>query len=524
MVANLRLENPHAHLWRAVHLVHSHLYGIRIPAAQTKEKGVSKIKLIETESSPHLFLMWARFLTSHVQTSGFFLYTFFTIASYFLYGCPLNLTSQQTLQESTMQKSFLQKLSRKTIFTTIIVALAVIVAIIFFANPAPSEAAEVPALQTAKVRTGDLVVTASGAGTILPASQVDLAFRSPGVVTELNAVIGDSVKSQQVLARLEENIQAEADFQALFTAEGVAQAELALVTAQDALVTAENNVIYLIGSDAWYWQGQIEKPEATQADKDFARSKMDYFLGLRYVDESDITLARADLESARVALQDAQAALDIVKAGPDALSKPIAALGPEMAKLEQARLALENTRLVAPFDGEMTTVNAVLGQTVGNSPVMTIATTNKLLVRFYLDETDLDKVAVGNRVAFTFDAYQNQPVDGEVVIVEPTLQVVDGTPVIVVWASLPTETGLNLMSGMTVDAEVIAGESLKTLIVPVQALRELAPGSYAVFLVGPNEQLTMTPVTVGLRDFANAEILSGVKAGDVVSTGTVETK
>jgi multidrug efflux pump subunit AcrA (membrane-fusion protein) len=155
---------------------------------------------------------------------------------------------------------------------------------------------------------------------------------------------------------------------------------------------------------------------------------------------------------------------------------------------------------------------------------MTIATTEKLLVRFYLDETDLDKVAVGNRVTFMFDAYQNQPVDGEVVTVEPTLQVIDGTPVIVVWASLPTETDFSLMSGMTVDAEVIAGESLKTLIVPVQALRELAPGSYAVFIVDANGQLVMTPVTVGLRDFANAEILSGVKVGDVVSTGTVETK
>ena len=67
-------------------------------------------------------------------------------------------------------------------------------------------------------------------------------------------------------------------------------------------------------------------------------------------------------------------------------------------------------------------------------------------------------------------------------------------------------------------------KSLETFIVPVQALRELAPGSYAVFIVDANEQLTMTPVTVGLRDFANAEILSGVKAGDIVSTGTVETK
>ena len=423
-----------------------------------------------------------------------------------------------------MQKNISQKFSRKTIFITLFAALALIIAVVFFVRPTSSEAAEVPALQTAKVRTGDLVVTASGAGTVVPASQLDLGFRTSGVLTELNVAVGESVQTAQVLARLEENIQAESDFQALFTIQGVAKAELALVSAKDALVVAESNVSYLVGSDAWYWQQQLERPEATQAEKDLAQSKLEYFLSLRYIDESDIALAQANLESARVALQDAQAALDIVKAGPDALNAPIAALGSEMAKLEQARLLVESTRLTAPFDGTVTSLNAVTGQTVGTTPIMTIATTEKLLVRFYLDETDLDKVKVGNRVTFMFDAYQNQPVDGEVVIVEPTLQVVDGTPVIVVWATLPTETGFNLMSGMTVDVEVIAGESLKTLIIPVQALRELAPGSYAVFIVDANGQLVMTPVTVGLRDFANAEILSGVKAGDVVSTGTVETK
>jgi len=423
-----------------------------------------------------------------------------------------------------MQKTFLQKLSRKTIITALVVVAAVVAAVAFFANPAASEAAETPALQTAKVRTGDLLVTASGAGTVVPAAQLDLGFRTSGVLTELNVAIGDSVQAAQVLARLEENIQAEANFQSLFTTEGVAQAKLALVAAQDALVVAEGSVVYLIGSDAWYWQEQMEKPETTQAEKDTARTRMDYFLSLLYIDESDIALARANLESARVDLQDAQAALDIVKTGPDSLNAPIAALGTEMAKLEQARLALENTRLTAPFDGELTAVNIVLGQTVGTTSVMTIATTDNLLVRFYLDETDLDKVAVGNRVAFTFDAYPNLPVNGEVVIVEPTLQIIDGTPVVVAWASLPSDTELNLMSGMTVEAEVIAGEALGALIVPVQALRELAPGSYAIFIVDANGQLVMTPVTVGLRDFANAEILSGVKVGDVVSTGTVETK
>ncbi|HRE26937.1 MAG TPA: hypothetical protein PK954_09920, partial [Anaerolineales bacterium] len=68
------------------------------------------------------------------------------------------------------------------------------------------------------------------------------------------------------------------------------------------------------------------------------------------------------------------------------------------------------------------------------------------------------------------------------------------------------------------------GEARDALLVPVQALRELAPGSYAVFVVEADGQLKLTPVTVGLKDFANAQILTGLQAGDVVSTGTIETK
>ncbi len=389
--------------------------------------------------------------------------------------------------------------------------------------PSQTTTTETP-LQTAKVRTGDLVITASGAGTVIPAAQVDLGFRSGGALSELNVSIGDAVTVDQVLARLEANLQAEADFQALFDEESAAQAELVLANAHTALYNAENAMIYFIGSDAWYWEEQMEKEGATEAEVEAARAKRDYFLSLIYIGDADLALARANLESARVALQDAQTALEIVQAGPEALTQPLVAIGPQTAKLEQARLAMESTRLTAPFDGTVTSLNAVAGQTVGTSPILSIATTQDLLVRFYLDETDVDKVAVGNRVTFTFDAYPDQPMEGEVVGVEPALKTVDGTPVVVVWAKLPLETEAIILSGMTVDVEVIAGEARGALLVPIQALRELSPGSYAVFVVGEDGQLKLTPVEVGLRDFASAEILSGLSAGDVVSTGTVETK
>lgn len=430
--------------------------------------------------------------------------------------------------------------NRLFVIGLVVVLLVGVGVAIYFQSTSAAEETAAPALQTAKVRTGDLVITASGAGTVVPMAQAELGFRASGVVADVAVENGAPVTQASVLARLEDNLQAEADFQALFSAEGLAQANLAVANAESTLEDATNTLIYLYGTDAWYWDGQLIQAEAalnaldagaTQSQKDeaqkmvdTARARLDYYLALRNIPAEDMAQAHADHESAKSALADAQAALEIVKAGPEALSAPIVAQGTETARLEQTRLTLENTRLVAPFDGSVIALNVVEGQTVGTSPVMTVATTHDLLVRFYLDETDVSKVAAGNPVNFTFDAYPNTLVTGQVTLVESTLQIVDGTPVVVAWASLPQDAPFEILSGMSVEAEVISAESRNTLLVPVQALRELAPGSYAVFLVDANGELTMTPVTVGLKDFANAEILSGVKVGDVVSTGTLTTK
>lgn len=437
--------------------------------------------------------------------------------------------------------------------TTMIVALVILLvaAGAYFIWPKPGTVETTEVLQTTKVRTGDLVITASGAGTVLPSAQVDLAFRTGGVVAEVNVAVGDTVQHGQTLARLEGSVQAEVDFQALFTDAGLAQAELSAINAQEAFVDATNDLKYLLGSDANYWELQLKQAEVAlaaldadaasaeqkaeaQAVVDHARIKRDYFLTLNikylaeeydhYIDDSDLALARSNLENVNIILLDAQSALEIVKSGPSALQTPLTTSGPEMARLEQIRLNAENTRLVSPFDGVVTRLDAVVGQSVGSSTILTVATTNQLLVRFYLDETDLGKAAAGNRVTFTFDAYPDLPLDGEILSVEPALQTVDGTPVVVVWAKLTDETEAVILSGMTVEVEVIAAEARDALLVPVQALRELAPGSYAVFVLQADGSLKMTPVTVGLRDYANAEILSGLKVGDVVSTGTVETK
>lgn len=473
--------------------------------------------------------------------------------------------------------------NRSLLIGLAVVFLVGIAATVYASTSASADDTAVPELQTAKVRKGDLVITASGAGTVLPSAQVELGFRSGGVVDEVNVSLGDKVQSGDVLADLNDVdvqldfAQAEANLNWLFSPAGVAEFQIAEANAKDAFDDAVVNLQYYISPDVYYWETKLAEAQQTLADAkadsnasadavanaetlverteinlSAAQSKYinEYVPAMfmyTWIDEetdekvtepvppspTTITLARATVEQTRLALADAQLALEVVQSGdrnelPESLS---AADGTALAKVkvvyldyENARVALENSRLVAPFDGSVVGLEVVKGQTVGTSPVMTLATAEDLLVRFYLDETDVNKAAPGMMVNFTFDAYSETVMTGEIVLVEPALQTVDGTPVVVAWAKISDDESFPILSGMSVEVEVIAAEARDTLLVPVQALRELAPGSYAVFLVSANGELKMTPVTVGLRDYANAEILSGVQAGDIVSTGNIETE
>ena len=477
---------------------------------------------------------------------------------------------------------------------------------------AAATAQATPALQTAKVRTGDITITASGSGNLLPASEVALAFRSSGVLAEVAAKVGDQVAAGQVLARLDDAdaraqvAQAEANLRLaeLKLADSTAAADPAAVAAARAslaaaqadrtklitpataaeLLAAQENLrsaqealaLLLAGPDpekaaaakasqtlteisvraaqAAYDKiagrdnagATKEAADLWQATTNYEKAKAEYEDVLAGPTADVITAARAkvavaqaQLEAAKTApdadaLQAAeakvtqtQAQLDALLAGASANDVEAVQLGVTLARynLENAQRALSNTQLRAPAAGTVLTVGAEIGETVGAAPVITLADLGASQVRFWVEETDLISVAPGSPVEIVFEALPDLVFSGKVLRMDPALVTVDGTPAVQAWASIDlTEHPVKLLSGLTAEVEITAGEAKGTLLVPVQALRELAPGSYAVFVVQADGQLELRPVTVGLRDFANAQILSGVAKGDVVSTGTVETK
>lgn len=125
----------------------------------------------------------------------------------------------------------------------ILLSLIIIIAVGYYyysmtavANSAnPRQEADNSTIQQSVVRTGDLTVSVSGAGELVPASTAELSFQESGELVELNMRAGDQVQAGDILARLK------IDKTPAQLAADIASAQLEVVRAQQNLDQLYNN-------------------------------------------------------------------------------------------------------------------------------------------------------------------------------------------------------------------------------------------------------------------------------------------
>ncbi len=241
----------------------------------------------------------------------------------------------------------------------------------------------------------------------------------------------------------------------------------------------------------------------------------------------DIQQAWADYNLAQARYQEAQWYLDALQGKelpPEASGAMLARLQQAQDDVVSARQAVEDTRLVAPAAGTLLSLDLTVGQTVSTAPVAVVADLAHPYVEVYLDEIDWDKIAPGYPAEITFDAVDEKVYTGLVVQVDPALVYEQNTPLVHGWVQLdPGQSGLRLPVGAGAAVDIIGGRADDVLLVPVEALREVSPGQYTVFVL-ENGEPTLRSVEVGLKDLFFAEIVSGLEEGEIVTTGIVETQ
>lgn len=143
-------------------------------------------------------------------------------------------------------------------------------------------------------------------------------------------------------------------------------------------------------------------------------------------DDSTVKAARDKLAEARKKVADDRAKIDKVLAKPD-LPLPTrleSALTVSRTDIAQVQNAIEKTRIRAPNNGTVLNVWARVGEMAAPSadaPLVLFGDTSSMRVRAEVEERDVTKIRLGQRVVVRADGYPDKDFEGVVTQIAPAL-------------------------------------------------------------------------------------------------------
>jgi HlyD family secretion protein len=236
----------------------------------------------------------------------------------------------------------------------------------------------------------------------IEATETDLAFKVPGIITKINFQEGDFLKAGAVVAEL--NSQDLRDE----------------VAAAKAKVMAEQANLERLLAGSRRQEIAEAKAAVLQAQADLENKQLDYermegLLQRRAVAVSRRDNARAAYLMAQEALRRARENYSLVKEGPrqEDIAKARADVKQMQANLELAQTRLGYATLTAPVNGVVLTRPAEPGEVAAiGSTILTTADLDNVYLEAYIPEPDLAKVRYGQKVAVTTDAYPDKKYAG----------------------------------------------------------------------------------------------------------------
>ena len=301
----------------------------------------------------------------------------------------------------------------------------------------------------------------------LEMTQVDIAFKMAGKLSELLVKEGDFVKSGAIIARLDRDTMS---MQRLREEAGVASAQSGIAQMSTAIVfqrevleretqvrraeiaAAEaqlNNL--LAGSrkqekvqatstleDARA-QHQLAKSDADRADRlfkneDISRAQFDQaktrLLSMEaamHAAEQRVSLVeegprKQDIELARAQLERAKATLILTQANAEELKRKQQEMGTRQADMKRATAnvavidsQLNDTIATSPIEGVVLVKSTEAGEVVApGATIVTIADIEHPWLRGYIPQTQLGRVKLGQKVKLTTDSYKDKSYIGTI--------------------------------------------------------------------------------------------------------------
>jgi macrolide-specific efflux system membrane fusion protein len=341
----------------------------------------------------------------------------------------------------------------------------------------PTEAMEVK-LDTVTVQRGDLQQTVDAIGKLQFHRFADVNVQVAGQIKDVLFTVGDAVQEGKLVMEISPAVRAnqmESN-----------RAQMARLRAELADQQAQTDFAEL----QFKRQTQLKAQNATREES---------------------------VESSRMNLSSARARVDSINAQIQQLE----------ATLKFDEESSRHKQVLAPLSGTVVAVNARPGQTVSigqtGLPLMRIADLSQMTVQARVAEVDVTRLKRGMTANFQTPGYPGRIWSGKLRQVIPVPA--DGT------GEQGKQTFYNvlfevdnpeqeLMSGMTTQVQFIIAQAKDALLLPANLLgKRDAAGVYQVHVVNLERRIVARKVKIGLRTVQQAQVLSGLEAGEQVLAG-----
>jgi membrane fusion protein (multidrug efflux system) len=189
------------------------------------------------------------------------------------------------------------------------------------------------------------------------------------------------------------------------------------------------------------------------------------------------------------------------------------------AAVRLAEARMEKYALSAPFDGVIGLRKVSVGDFVKDgTDLVNLEQIDPIKVDFRVPEVFLASLKVGQRIAVTVDALPGRDFGGEVYAIDPLVDA--GGRAVVIRARVANPEDV-LRPGLFARVGLVVDEKLEAVFVPEQSLVPVNDQLFVFKVVdGPQggKVVAFTKVKLGERRKGEAEIVEGLKPGDVVVT------
>ena len=185
------------------------------------------------------------------------------------------------------------------------------------------------------------------------------------------------------------------------------------------------------------------------------------------------------------------------------------------AAYDAAQDVLTKSNVRAPFDGIVYSLPAKQGGFVAAGDLLLqVADLQRVLVRAFVDEPDVARLAPGDPIEITWDAIPGRIWRSAVTAVPSTVKL-RGSRNIGETTSIVDNKDLKLLPNINVGITIVAAEHDNVLVVPREAVRMDDSKPYVLLVTG--HELKRRDVETSLSNLTQVEISHGLSAKDVVA-------